>query len=164
MIPKAEFYCLGFLSDASQRLSKIRLYFQERVAAARDAIYKHEAPIKGAFPELQLKAFSLVPTFNAFADALGPLGFNIYRALTVDLLHEFELGIFKSVFKHLLWLLHAINPIFGTNLVTTLDAQFHQIPSFGKGVIRQFPSNVSAACQCTAHHFEDVLQVGYVGD
>ena len=63
MIPKTEFYRLGFLSDVSQRLSKICLYFQERVAAACNAIYKHGAPIKGAFPELQLKAFSLVPTF-----------------------------------------------------------------------------------------------------
>jgi len=63
MIPKEDFYRLGFLSDASQRLSKIRLYFRERVAAARDAIYKHGAPIKGAFPELQLKVLSLVPTF-----------------------------------------------------------------------------------------------------
>ena len=30
--------------------------------------------------------------------------------LTVDLLHEFELGIVKSVFRHLLQLLYAINP------------------------------------------------------
>jgi len=42
--------------------------------------------------------------------------------------------------------------------------RFRQIPSFGKDAIRQFPSNVSAACQCTARHFEDVLQVGYVGE
>ena len=115
---------------------------------------------------------------------LGPLGFNIYRALTVDLLHEFELGIFKSVFRHLLWLLHAINPMSGTNLVATIDARyvlctvhllnqtaqygfwdrFCQIPPFGKGSIRQFPFNVTEACQCAARHFEDLLQVGYVGD
>ena len=30
--------------------------------------------------------------------------------LTVDLLHELELGIIKSVFRHLLRLLHTINP------------------------------------------------------
>ena len=42
--------------------------------------------------------------------------------------------------------------------------RFHQISSFGKGAIRWFPSNVSDARQCAAHHFEDVLQVGTIGD
>ena len=42
--------------------------------------------------------------------------------------------------------------------------RFHQIPPFGKGSICQFPSNVTEACQCAARHFEDLLQVGYVGD
>jgi len=46
-----------------------------------------------------------------------------------------------------------------------LWARFYQIPSFGKGAIRRFPSNVSEACQCAAWHFEDVLQVGItIGD
>lgn len=39
--------------------------------------------------------------------------------LTVNLLHEFELGVFKSVFKHLLRLLYAIDP----NTVAILDDQ-----------------------------------------
>ena len=167
MIPKTEFYCLGFVSDALRRISKIRCYFWERVVAARNAIYNSGAPIKGTFPELQLKALSLVPTFvgfslvistivdrslcfkNSFADALRALDFDIYRALTVNLLHEFELGIFKSVFKHLLRLLHAINPMSGTSLVATLDARYvlctvyHTGPSsscfFGPGFIKFHP-------------------------
>ena len=168
MTPKTEFYRLGFVSDALQRISKIRCYFREHVVAARNAIYNSGVPIKGAFPELQLKDLSLVPTFvgfsllistvidialcfkNSFADALRALGFDIYRALTVDLLHEFELGIFKSVFKHLLRLLHAINPMSGTSSVATLDAQYvlctvyHTEPSsscfFGSGFIKFCPS------------------------
>ena len=39
--------------------------------------------------------------------------------LTVDILHEFELGIFKLVFRHLLRLLHAINP----DMVVVLNDQ-----------------------------------------
>ncbi|KAG2335230.1 hypothetical protein BDR05DRAFT_1042261 [Suillus weaverae] len=35
---------------------------------------------------------------------------------------------------------------------------FHSIPSFGKGAIRRFPSNVSDVKQRAARHFEDVLQ------
>ena len=36
---------------------------------------------------------------NAIEDSLGSLGCNIYCILVVDLLHKFELGVFKSVFK-----------------------------------------------------------------
>ena len=43
-------------------------------------------------------------------DNLGSLGCDVYCMLVVNLLHEFELGIFKSVFRHLLRLLYAIDP------------------------------------------------------
>ena len=41
-------------------------------------------------------------------------------------------------------------------------SRFHQIPSFGKGSIRRFPTSVSGARQCAARYFEDVLQVSIV--
>ena len=47
---------------------------------------------------------------NAFSKLLGPLGFNIFDTLTVDFLHEFELGVWKSVFIHILRLLDAADP------------------------------------------------------
>ena len=49
---------------------------------------------------------------------------------------------------------------YSTRQLMFLCARFYQIPSFGKGAIRRFPSNVSEARQCAARHFEDVLQVG----
>lgn len=110
----------------SARVSWIRRYLKTQIAAARDAIYKLGAPIKGTEPERNLKQFSLVPTLvcsfyfilcksssqiyeNSFVERLGHLGFSIFPALVVDLLHEFELGVFKAVFKHLLRILHAID-------------------------------------------------------
>jgi hypothetical protein len=42
---------------------------------------------------------------NVFSDKLMPLGFNMFDMLVVDLLHEVELGVWKSVFIHLLRLL-----------------------------------------------------------
>jgi len=45
-----------------------------------------------------------------------------------------------------------------------LWSRFRQIPSFGKGAIRRFPSSVSEARQCVAQHFEDVVQVSTVCD
>lgn len=54
---------------------------------------------------------------NAFSDNLGHLGFNFFQMLAVDLLHEFELGVWKALFTHLLRILAAINP----DLLNELD-------------------------------------------
>ena len=43
---------------------------------------------------------------NAFVERLGP-AFNPSNMLVVDLLHEFELGVWKTVFTHLIRLLYA---------------------------------------------------------
>ena len=54
---------------------------------------------------------------NAFAERLSPFGFDIFSSLVVDLMHEFELGILKSVLKHLIWILYTLDP----ELVTVLN-------------------------------------------
>ncbi|KIN98947.1 hypothetical protein M404DRAFT_156535 [Pisolithus tinctorius Marx 270] len=120
LIKKEEFSRLGLLSDVSGRLTKIRRYCWDWISAARNAIYSLGAPIRGAIPERRLKELSFVPTFNSFADILGPFGLDIFAIITVDLLHEFELGVFKSVFKHLLRLLHSISP----DTVISLDKRY----------------------------------------
>ena len=63
LIPRTEFHRLGLLSDMSHRTSQIHTYMWDKVAAARNAIYKLGSPIKGTVPEAHLKATSLVPTF-----------------------------------------------------------------------------------------------------
>lgn len=40
---------------------------------------------------------------------LGLLGCNGYNMLIVDIMHEFELGMFKSVFNHVLCVLYVIS-------------------------------------------------------
>ena len=39
--------------------------------------------------------------------ALSRFGFDFHRMLTVDLLHEVEIGVWKSAFTHLVRMLHA---------------------------------------------------------
>jgi hypothetical protein len=39
---------------------------------------------------------------------LQPYGAEMFPILVVDLLHEFELGVWKAVFTHLIRVLHAI--------------------------------------------------------
>lgn len=38
---------------------------------------------------------------------LEQLGFDVFRMLVPDLLHEFELGVWKAVFAHLIRMLKA---------------------------------------------------------
>ena len=52
----------------------------------------------------------LVHFQNAFSNRLQPLGFDFFQMLVVDLLHEFELGVWKALFIHLLRILEAQNP------------------------------------------------------
>jgi hypothetical protein len=47
---------------------------------------------------------------NAFVDRLG-LSFNPSRMLVVDFLHEFELGIWKNLFMHILQIIQSLKKL-----------------------------------------------------
>lgn len=111
---------------------------------------------------------------NAFSERLGPHGFEFHSLFTPDLLHEFELGVWKAVFTHLIRLLYAVGGD-GIQILNerymTFDSHFSQsfnhytynryrdIPTFGRGTIRKFNNNVSAMKKMAARDFEDLLQV-----
>lgn len=57
---------------------------------------------------------------NAFITRLGNT-FDPSRMLVVDLLHEFELGVWKSLFTHLIRMLYAADK--GGTLVMELDTR-----------------------------------------
>jgi hypothetical protein len=60
---------------------------------------------------------------NAFVDKLGPLvGFDAFRMLVVDFMHECELGTWKALFTHLIRLLYALPG--GDGLVACLDNRY----------------------------------------
>ena len=93
--------------------------------------------------------------------------------LVVDLLHEFELGVWKAVLKHLIRVLHAAASHGG--LVAELDrryvnftvsyrklivtTRYRAIPTFGSSTIRRFATNASEMKKLAARDFEDLLQV-----
>ena len=98
--------------------------------------------------------------------------------LVVDLLHEFELSVWKALFTHLIRILHAAATHGG--LVAELDRQyvscaviggnlglinfpvtirFWAMPTFGSSTIRRFATNASEMKKLAAHDFEDLLQV-----
>lgn len=93
----------------------------------------------------------------------------------VDLLHEFEIGVWKSVLTHLIRMLHAM--VGGPSLVASLDERYrvsvivpqdadtdrldryHSVPTFGSDTIRKLPANVSELSKLAARDYEDLLQV-----
>jgi hypothetical protein len=96
--------------------------------------------------------------------------------LVVDLLHEFELGVWKALFTHLIRILHAAAP--HGSLVAELDrryvhctlsyresinfpvtTRFRAMPTFGSSTIRCFATNASEMKKLAARDFEDLLQV-----
>jgi hypothetical protein len=135
---KADFDKMGLVMDLRARVQKARSYLWNKVTQAREFIYRLGLPVTGVAVERVLKSGSWVPTIvisasvcvssysrqlqNAFAEKLGPLGFDIFPTLVVDLLHEFELGIWKSTFTHLIRLLYAAVP--AGKAVMDLDARF----------------------------------------
>ncbi|THV06114.1 hypothetical protein K435DRAFT_849214 [Dendrothele bispora CBS 962.96] len=77
---------------------------------------------------------------------------------TVDLLHEIEIGTWKSILIHLLRLLFASN----REMVEELNSRYRQVPPFGRETIRRVNGNVSDFKRKTAREFEDYLQVALV--
>jgi hypothetical protein len=99
-------------------------------------------------------------------------GLNVYPLLTVDLLHEFELGVWKALFTHIIRILSlypgAVSefdkryPLMACAAPTYIYIhvpRFRLIKPFGKDTIRRFANNASLMKKLAAHNFEDLLQV-----
>ena len=48
----------------------------------------------------------LITSQSAFISALSEFGLDFFSLFVVDLMHEFELGVWKAVFVHLIRILH----------------------------------------------------------
>ncbi|KAI0349066.1 hypothetical protein OH77DRAFT_1499676 [Trametes cingulata] len=91
---------------------------------------------------------------SAFSRRLAEFGFDIYRTLVPDLMHEFELGVWKSTVTHLIRILTCI----GTSTVNELNSRFASVPTFGRDTIRRFGTNVADLKKMAARDFEDMVQ------
>ncbi|KAI0753029.1 hypothetical protein C8Q80DRAFT_1217334 [Daedaleopsis nitida] len=95
-----------------------------------------------------------LPLQSAFSIRFAEFGRRVYDLFVPDLMHEFELGVWKSTFTHLVRILIAA----GGNVVQTLDERFAMVPTFVRRTIRQFGHNVSAMKKLAARDFEQMLQ------
>ncbi|KAG1777570.1 hypothetical protein EV702DRAFT_1197182 [Suillus placidus] len=124
------------------------------VTTARDLIYNKNYGVDSTQVESLLKPDSWVPSSNVLFDSLGAFGFNVFVALVVDLLHEFELGVWCMLLLHLLRILFALNK----TLIHELDRRYRLVPPFGSATIRRFSANTSEMSNMAACNFEDLLQ------
>ncbi|KAF7292248.1 hypothetical protein MIND_01252200 [Mycena indigotica] len=155
LVTKKEIHIMGFVRDIKSRMSNARQYLFDKVKSARDFIYNLGLSITSDKVEDLLKETSSVPTINAFLDRLGQ-DFDLHRMLVVDFMHEFELGVWKNFFIHLIRLLYALPD--GVNKVSELDRRYRQTPTFGVDTIRRFANNASEMKKLGARDFEDLLQ------
>ncbi|KAG8707451.1 hypothetical protein FRC08_000488 [Ceratobasidium sp. 394] len=158
LVTKAEISHLGLPSDNNIRRNPRQDDDKRRnaVLAARRVIYFDGNVVNSKRVEEILSSTSGVPTINAFSNRLQSFpGFNLYRMLTPDLMHEVELGVWKSLFAHLVRMLHTRGP----HAITTFDSRsFREIATYPPDTIRKFQHNVSEVKKFAARDYEDVLQ------
>ncbi|KAA1479425.1 hypothetical protein DENSPDRAFT_862027 [Dentipellis sp. KUC8613] len=142
-IQKPHIQFLGTLADYFRR-GKTRVDDHPRrswVEQARAWIFEKGKALSSTFVESLLFSRSWVPT-------------RFYDMFVPDLLHEFELGVWKSVFTHLLRILHAN----AEDCINRLNSRYDAFPTFGRSTIRRFSNNASAMKNLAGRDFEDLLQ------
>ena len=125
---------------------------QKSVEKARKLIFCGGVKLSSLKVQRVLATGSLLPVRNAFSRIEN---FDIHKIIVTDILHEFEIGVWKSIFSHLMRILVAQ----GGNAITDLNARYRQIPTFKS--IRKFSNNASAMKKLAARDFEDLLQCAY---
>ncbi|PPQ76747.1 hypothetical protein CVT24_012267 [Panaeolus cyanescens] len=153
-IHKDHIHQLGTLRDRQRRQGKNQRsdnkMRQETIDKARRLIFVKGYSVSSTIITELLAKYSWTPIPNTFSDRLG---LNFYKMFVVDLLHEFELGVWKATFTHLLRILYVAR----ADLLQVLNIRYRQVPPFGSN-IRRFSSNVSAMKRLAARDFEDLLQ------
>ena len=109
---------------------------------------------------------------STFSIRLSKFGVNFYEMFAPDLMHEFELGVWKGIFHHLMRILEAKGK--GTveefNSRSVFDLPLHalgtyvalrmrRMPTFGRDRIRRFSHNVATRKRLAARDYEAYLMV-----
>ncbi|KAI0739732.1 hypothetical protein C8Q80DRAFT_1124073 [Daedaleopsis nitida] len=84
---------------------------------------------------------------------LSAFGTNCYKLFAPDLMHEFELGIWKAVFAHLMHILAEQGP----DQVAEYNRRMRAMPTFGHDRIRRFWNDASAQKRLATCDYEAFL-------
>ena len=120
---------LGTKVDGQRRakLRKSNQRYQDKIETARKIIYEKGYVVNSKAVDDVIGSESFTPTRvsqagclykhpltiisqSAFISALSQFGLNFFPLFVVDLMHEFELGVWKAVLTHLIRILYAQGP------------------------------------------------------
>ncbi|PCH35863.1 hypothetical protein WOLCODRAFT_51266, partial [Wolfiporia cocos MD-104 SS10] len=140
LIRKSDISEMGTPTD-SRRHENVRVdspAIQDTIRRARGLVFKKGTSLNSKHLANILDTKSLVTTRSAFSTKLSKFGFNHYSMFVPDLMHEFELGVWKAILTHLMRILY----VEGNDSIQIFNQR-----------------NVSAMKQLAARDFEDILQV-----
>ncbi|TBU23843.1 hypothetical protein BD311DRAFT_703164 [Dichomitus squalens] len=157
-VDKCNFWKMGMKRDMADRAKNTRQdtgILQDLIARVRRWIYEDgTTPDSDHIRRTKLGFFSMAPVRSAFLQRFASFGCNLYKLFVPDLLHEFELGVWKGTFTHLIRILIAA----GRDGVQKLDDRYSMIRTFGRNKIRRFSDNVSGMKKLAARDFEQMLK------
>ncbi|KAI0349313.1 hypothetical protein OH77DRAFT_1507530 [Trametes cingulata] len=145
---------------ANKRIDDAKL--QRDIKKARALVFKHGYSLSSKRVKALLDSKSLNPIQNAmlivlrksaFSTRLSPFGVNFYDLFAPDLLHEFELGVWKGVFRHLVRLVAAQ----GDDMLKEFNRRMRHMPTYGRDKIRRFWNDVASRKNVAARDYEDFL-------
>ncbi|KAG8692955.1 hypothetical protein FRC09_010842, partial [Ceratobasidium sp. 395] len=157
LVPMDRVHMMGSRSDMRMRSKGLRrdsVKRQKLIQTAQSLVFKQQKAVDNKEVEALLKPNSWVLTENAFSRRLLPLGFDFFKIFVVDLLHEIELGVWKSLLTHLLRIIHSC----GGETVAEFNRRFRQVPTFCNSTIRKFSEDVASLKRLAARDLEDILQ------
>ncbi|KAJ7799440.1 hypothetical protein B0H14DRAFT_3491588 [Mycena olivaceomarginata] len=155
-LPKEKIEDLGTARDEKKRETLARTdehVCNGTIRRIQDWIYTRGRTVTSSTFDFFLLARSWTPTSNVFSDKLSKFNFNPFKMLIPDFMHEFELGVFKAFFIHLLCILHAEDG----SCISSLNKRFRMIPTFGRSTIRCFTLNTSALKKLAAWNYQSML-------
>ncbi|RDX49140.1 hypothetical protein OH76DRAFT_1351220 [Lentinus brumalis] len=155
-VPRARLIEMGTRADDYRR-NKTRVDDNDvnwRITLARKWIFEDGMPLTSVYIDRILGSLSLTPTRSAYSIKLREHNFNFYSLFAPDFMHEVELGVWRTIFTHLMRILHAV----GEDSIQTFNKRFRQVPTFGRSTIRKFSRNVCDQGKLAARDYEDRLQ------
>ncbi|TBU39749.1 hypothetical protein BD309DRAFT_1083226 [Dichomitus squalens] len=123
-----------------------------KILRARKNLFKGYS-ITGKMVTSWLNAESLTPIQSAFSIRFSAHNVNFYDILAPDLMHEFELGVWKGIFIHLMRILADQ----GDNAIEEFNGRMRRMPTFGRDRIRRFWHDVSSRKRLAARDYEAFL-------
>ncbi|KAH9846291.1 hypothetical protein C2E23DRAFT_744396 [Lenzites betulinus] len=113
LVEKDKIHLMGTKRDMAMRQNKRREdtpWLQRMLVRIRGWIFNRGLATEGKAIEAVLNATSTSPNQSAFSRRLAKYGFDIYRMLVPDVMHEIELGTWKATMTHLVRILTCIGP------------------------------------------------------